>query len=194
MNYINSKKTHSKCNTPQQKSRPDFFLIIIIYVYFYAYILARIHLRMIRICTRISRPKRYRISIPRVALESRLSRLHYLVITTSRGCPEWSVLNESSSHTRMCTCAHYSFRHAFQGSNLSVFSIRKIRCDRDGSYIDIELLFSIEIESTRLHYTQIETTSRNLHLKLKRRVVSITYGFLSLNTQILSHLMVINSD
>src|SRR5438270_192301 len=36
------------CNTPQQKSRPDFFYFIIIYAYFYAYILGRIHLRMIR--------------------------------------------------------------------------------------------------------------------------------------------------
>src|SRR4051812_17445632 len=107
-----------------QKSRPDFFIII--YAYFYAYILAHIHLRMIRLCTRISRPKRYRISIPRVALESRLSRQCYLVTTTSQGCPEWSVLDKPLLCTCMCTCAPYSVRHAFRGSNLSVFSIRKI--------------------------------------------------------------------
>src|SRR3954463_2866414 len=125
-----------------QKSRPDFFFIII-YAYFYAYILARIHLRMIRLCTRISRPKRYRISISRVALESRLSRQCYLVTTTSRGCPEWSVLDKSPSYTRICTYVHYFVRHAFRGSNLSVFSIRKIHCDRDAMYIDIESLFSV---------------------------------------------------
>src|SRR5438045_3093377 len=106
---------------------------------------------MIRLGTRISRPKRYRISISRVALESRLSRQHYLATTTSRGCPKWSVLDETSLYTRMCTCAHYSVRHAFRGSNLSVFSIRKIRCDRDGTYIVIDLLFSIELDPTRPH-------------------------------------------
>src|SRR4051812_37582403 len=138
------------CNTPQQKSRPDFFIII--YAYFYAYILARIHLRMIRLCTRISRPKRYRISIPRVALESRLSRQYYLVTTTSRGCPERSVLDKSLLCTRMCTCVHYFVRHAFRGSNFSVFSIRKIRCDRDAMYIVIELLFSIEDDYVRPYF------------------------------------------
>ena len=115
---------------------------------------------MIRLCTRISRPKRYRIPIPRVALESWLNRQHYLATTTSRGCPKWSVLDETSLYTRMCTCAHYSVRHAFRGSNLSVFSIRKIRCDRDGTYIVIESLFSIDVDSMWPHFTYIETMSQ----------------------------------
>src|SRR2546430_17466403 len=38
------------CNTPQQKSRPDFFFII--YAYFYAYILVHIHPRRYDLCTR----------------------------------------------------------------------------------------------------------------------------------------------
>src|SRR5436190_4255700 len=136
------------------------FFIIIIYACFYAYILARIHLRMIRLCTRISRPKRYRISIPRVALESRFSRQCYLATTTSRGCPEWSVLDETSLYTRMCTCVHYFVRHAFRGSNFSVFSIRKIRCDRDATYIIIEPLFSIGDDYVRSYFTYIETMSQ----------------------------------
>src|SRR3954470_17387286 len=56
------------------------------------------------------------------------------------------VLDESLSCTRMCTCAHYLVRHAFRGSNLSVFSIRKIRCDCDGTYSVIESLFSIGVD------------------------------------------------
>src|SRR5204863_7594395 len=84
----------------------------------------------------------------------------YLATTTSRGCPEWSVLDKSLSGTRICTCAHYSVRHAFRGSNLSVFSIRKIRCDRDAMYIVIESLFSIEVDFTWPHFTYIETMSQ----------------------------------
>src|SRR3954469_10564768 len=78
----------------------------------------------------------------------------------SQGCPEWSVLDKSLSCTRLCTCAHYSVRHAFRGSNLSVFSIRKIRCDRDGTYIIIEPLFCIENNYVRPHFTYIETMSQ----------------------------------
>src|SRR5438270_6366974 len=73
--------------------------------------------------------------------------------TTSRGCPEWSVLDKMLLCTRMCTCAHYSVRHAFRGSNPSVFLIRKIRCDRNGTYIVIESLFSIENDYVRPHFT-----------------------------------------
>ena len=72
---------------------------------------------------------------------------------TSRGCPEWSVLDKSLLCTRMCTCVHYFVRHAFRGSNLSVFSIRKIRCDRDGTYSVIESLFRVEVDSTWPHFT-----------------------------------------
>ena len=115
---------------------------------------------MIRLCTRISRPKRYRIPIPRVALESWRSRQCYLTITTSRGCPEWSVLDETSSYIHVCTSVHYSVRHAFRGSNLSVFSNQKIRCDRDGMYIVIEPLFSIEDDYVRPYFTYIETMSQ----------------------------------
>jgi len=115
---------------------------------------------MIRLCTRISRPKRYRIPIPRVALESWLSRQYYLATTTSRGCPEWSVLDETSLYTRICTYVHYFVRHAFRGSNFSVFSIRKIRCDRDAMYIVIEPLFSFEVDFTRPYFTYIETMSQ----------------------------------
>ena len=115
---------------------------------------------MIRLCTRVSRPKRYRIPIPRVALESWRSRRCYLATTTGRGCPEWSVLDKMLSCTRLCTCAHYSVRHAFRGSNFSVFSIRKIRCDRDGTYIVIEPLFSFEVDLTWPHFTYIETMSQ----------------------------------
>src|SRR3954466_6244560 len=78
----------------------------------------------------------------------------------SRGCPEWSVFDEPPSHTHMCTYAHYSVRHTFRGSNLSVFSIRKIRCDRDGTYIVIESLFCIENDYVRPHFTYIETMSQ----------------------------------
>src|SRR3954468_10468865 len=78
----------------------------------------------------------------------------------SRGCPEWSVLDRMLSCTCLCTCAHYSVRHAFRGSNLSVFSIRKIRCDRDGTYIVIEPLFSVEVDFTRPYFTYIETVSQ----------------------------------
>src|SRR4051812_20019307 len=78
----------------------------------------------------------------------------------SRGCPEWSVLDKSLLCTRMCTCVHYLVRHAFRGSNLSVFSIRKIRCDRDGTYSVIEPLFSIEDDYVRPHFKHIETMSR----------------------------------
>src|SRR3954468_316834 len=63
------------------------------------------------------------------------------------GSPEWSVLDESPSYIYMCTHVHYFVRHAFRGSNFSVFSIRKIRCDRDGTYIFIESLFSIDVDS-----------------------------------------------
>src|SRR4051812_42747737 len=62
-------------------------------------------------------------------------------------------MDESSSHTRMCTCAHYFIRHAFRGSNPSVFLIRKIRCDHDAMYIDLESLFSVEVDSIRPCFT-----------------------------------------
>src|SRR5436190_6821851 len=78
----------------------------------------------------------------------------------SRGYPEWSVLGKSPSYTRICTCVHYFVRHAFRGSNPSVFSIRKIRCDRDAMYINIESLFSIEVDSTWPYFTKIETVSQ----------------------------------
>src|SRR3954470_13363368 len=78
----------------------------------------------------------------------------------SRGCPEWSVLDESPSYTRICTCVHYFVRHAFRGSNPSVFLIRKIRCDRDVMYIDIESLFSVKVDSTWPYFRKIETVSQ----------------------------------
>src|SRR4051812_1324305 len=46
------------CVISRNKNLDQIFFIII-YAYFYAYILVHIHLRMIRLCTHISRPKLY---------------------------------------------------------------------------------------------------------------------------------------